>query len=408
MDGLVPMRTRQVGALLLLAALGWYADARAQVLPTEPISIGDGRIVLGAEATATIAPEDEGFFNYTDYDYNTLRNVRVGLAAEVRAHERLSVLTEIRLDHGDVQPYGFYVRIRPWPARRFDLQIGRVPPTFGAYTRRTYATDNLLIGIPLAYQYLTPLRTDALPRDADELLRMRGRGWLSSYSVGDQTPKAGLPLVNAFRWDTGVQAHGLIGAFEWTGSITTGSLSAPRVDDDNGGRTLAGRVVWRPGPSTAIGVSAARGAYLARSLDASLDGLSVDDLTQRAFGLDAEYSIGRMLVRGEAVWSRWSIPALETPAITRPLRAASILVEGRYRLWPGIYAAARAERLSFNRIQGSTTRTEWDAPVQRWEAGMGWSIIRNVTLKGSWQWNHRDGGRVSRESLGAVQLLYWF
>src|SRR5690606_37894025 len=77
-----PMRTRQAGALLLLAMLGSYADALAQVLPTEPISIGDGRIVLGAEATATIAPEDEGFFNYTDYDYNTLRNVRLGLAAE--------------------------------------------------------------------------------------------------------------------------------------------------------------------------------------------------------------------------------------------------------------------------------------------------------------------------------------
>src|SRR5213075_574688 len=70
--------------------------------------------------------------------------------------------------------YALYVRIRPWPSRAVDIQAGRVPPTFGAFSRRTYATDNFLIGYPLAYQYLTSLRADSLPADADELLRMQG------------------------------------------------------------------------------------------------------------------------------------------------------------------------------------------------------------------------------------------
>src|SRR6202521_1655125 len=93
-------------------------------------------------------------------------------------------------------------------ARDFDIQVGRVPPTFGAFARRTYASDNPLIGYPLAYQYLTALRPDAVPASADEMLRMRGRGWLSSYSIGNLTPDRGLPIASAFRWDTGVQVHG--------------------------------------------------------------------------------------------------------------------------------------------------------------------------------------------------------
>ena len=37
-----------------------------------------------------------------------------------------------------------------------------MPPTFGAFARRTYANDNPLIGYPLAYQYMTTMRADAL------------------------------------------------------------------------------------------------------------------------------------------------------------------------------------------------------------------------------------------------------
>ena len=50
-----------------------------------------------------------------------------------------------------VRPYALYLRIRPWLNRDFDIQVGRVPPTFGAFARRTYANDNPLIGYPLAY-----------------------------------------------------------------------------------------------------------------------------------------------------------------------------------------------------------------------------------------------------------------
>jgi hypothetical protein len=378
-------------------------------LPTEPVSLGDGRVVFGADVTATFASSDPGFFNYTDYEYSALRNLRVGVTAEVRATSRLQVLAEMRMDHGDVlQPFALFVRFRPWPARRFDIQAGRIPPTFGAFGRSAYGTANLLIGTPLAYQYLTSLRPDALPASTADLVRMRGRGWLSSFPVGNTTADRGLPFVNSVRWDTGLQVHGVNGVVEWTGAVTTGSLSNPRVDDDNDGRQVAGRVVVRPHASLAVGTSIARGAFLSRSLQPALNQRPVEDGVQRAVGLDAEYAQGRFLGRSEVLWSRWTLPVPSTDQADLSLGATSVLVEGRYRVLPGVQIAARAERLGFERIPTSDGLESWEAPVRRFEIGAAYSIIRNVAVKGSWQRNLRDGGRIIDDSLWAGQIVYWF
>jgi hypothetical protein len=392
--------------LFVFLVIGVAAGAQAQGLPSEPITFGGGRVVIGGEFTATIGPEDPGFFNYTDYEYSALRNLRFGVVAEVRAHARVQFLTEIRMDRGDpFEPYGMYVRIKPWLSRRVAILIGRVPPTFGTFGRGAYANTNLLIGYPLAYQYLTSLRADALPGTTDELLRMRGRGWRVNYSVGDPYLGPGLPLVNGLHWDTGVQVRGVSGIAEWTGSVTTGSLSRPRVRDDNGGRQIAGRVLVHLTPGLALGASGASGAFMSRTLQPVLtEGAHVDDATQRAFGIDAEYSRGRFIGRGETIWSRWLLPE---PFSGGPLQATSVMGEARYRLFPGIHVAARAEHLGFSRITG-WVRTPWEAPVKRFEVGAGWSVQRNVMLKTSWQRNLRAAGRVRRDSMGAAQIVYWF
>lgn len=393
--------------VLLLAAFG--VRASAQVLPENPISVAGGHLVLGAEVMATLAPEDPGFFNYTSYEFSALRNVRFGVSAEVRANDHLQLLTEVRLDQGRVlEAYGLFVRLRPWPARRFDLQVGRVPPTFGAMSRTAYGSSNLLIGQPLAYQYLLSLRPDALPATGDDLLRMRGRGWLSNFPIGNLAAAPGLPMVNTSRWDTGVQARGVNGKFEWTGSVTAGSLSDPRFRDNNSGRQLAGRVVARPTAAFAFGASASRGAWLNRDLDDAIAGIDAARSRQIAFGGDAEFSSGRILVRGEAIRSTWSMPAVATLRLREPLVATSMLVEGRYKIAPGLYVAARGDRLDFGWISGSQGPGTWESRTWRIETGLGYSVTRNTQLKVAWQRNDREGGRVRRDSLVAGQVLYWF
>jgi hypothetical protein len=397
-----------------ILALGlWLLGATAaesQRLPTEPVSVADGRVVVGAEVSATFASEDPGFFNYTDYEYSALRNLRIGLAAEFRASRWLHVLGELRVDHGThVEPSALYARIRPWPNRRFDIQAGRIPATFGAFGRNSYGTGNLLIGTPLAYQYLTSLRADSLAATTADLLRMRGRGWLSNFPLGVTSADRGLPIINSVRADTGVQVHGVNGMFEWTGAMTTGSLSNPRVRDDNGGRQLVGRLIARPLSSVAIGVSAARGAYLSRAVAAALPAnVELEDAAQQAVGLDAEYSEGRFLARAEVIRSHWTLPFALSGDDNSRLGANAVLLEGRYRVVPGIQIAARAERLDFSRLQADGLGERWEAPVQRLEVGASYAIIRNITVKASVQRNTRDGGRIRRDMLGALQVVYWF
>lgn len=374
------------------------------------------QVTVSGEATATIgSQDDDAFFNYTDYEHNALRMFRVALAAMWRPASRLAFLAEVRSeDAQDVVPYALYVRVRPFAHRALVVQAGRIPPVFGAFGRRTYGSDaNPLIGYPLAYQYLTSLRPDAIPASADHLLGTRARGWRVEYPVGAQTPAPGVPLMSAYRWDTGVEAHAAGARVDGSVAVTTGTLSNPRVGDDNGGLQLSGRLAWKPIVGLVLGASAARGEFLSRAIvERYAEYIERKPYTQRAFGLDAEYSRDHWIVRGELIDSRWTLPAISPPLITRPLRATAAFVETRYRFGPRYFAAARADRLTFSHIRGQRAfggvPTAWDAPVSRIEVGGGVYLRRNLTVRTVVQRNWRDAGRVRTRTFLSGQLAYWF
>ena len=58
------LRAAAVGTLLLNAG-----SAAAQAIPSEPVTLGGGRVVIGGDVAIGVAPEDEGFFNYSDYEH---------------------------------------------------------------------------------------------------------------------------------------------------------------------------------------------------------------------------------------------------------------------------------------------------------------------------------------------------
>jgi len=402
--------TRRLASILVVVANA--AAVRAQGLPSEPIALADGRVTVSGDVSATFGSPDPGFFNYTDYEHSALRLVRIDVAAAAKAGPHFSLLGEVRSENIDtLQAYALFARIRPWTGRDFDIQVGRIPPTFGAFGRRAYANDNPLIGYPLAYQYLTSLRPDALPANADELLQKRSLGWLVRYSVGAPSVDRGVPLVSAFRWDSGVQVHAGAGIFSAAAAVTAGTVSNPLFSDDNSGRQFAGRLEARPIAGLIAGTSFARGRFVSDAAVRSALGEAApsDDFRQTAWGADAEYSHGYYLVRFETIVSAWRIPTIRAPAIDEPLRAVSTSLEGRYKIVPGLYAAARVEHLGFSDLVGSTSTLPWDAPVTRVEVGTGYSIQRNLLLKISYQHNTRDGGVLQRvENLGAGQLVFWF
>jgi hypothetical protein len=368
----------------------------------EPLSAGRFTLSLGGEVSGSMASADRGFFNDTGYERNPLRLFRLRLTAELRAGEHVAALADVRSENLDApRAYALYLRVRPWTSRGFDLQAGLVPPTFGAHLRRAYGADNLLIGEPLAYQYLSTLRADALPYAPDELLRQRGGGWSTRY--GDSAEAPGLPLVSGVRWDTGVQARWRGERLEVAAAVTQGTLSQPRVRDDNGGKQLSARVAWRPLTGLTVGASTARGDYASDRSSYGTSSVPAGCCRQRAWGADAEYSAGHGLLRAEAVWSSWNVWAWR-----RPLRAEAVSIEGRYKLMPGLYVAARAGHLGFSHLTGSEGTLPWDAPVTRLEAGVGYSLRRNLLLKAVFQHNGREGARVNGHDLASGQVLWWF
>jgi hypothetical protein len=375
----------------------------------EPVSVLDGRVRLGGEVSGTIAPEDLGWFNYSDYEVSTLRLFRVDLAAEARLASFASVLFDVRSDNLDTpRVYALYLRLRPWAGRELDLQAGLVPPVFGAFPRRRYASDNPLPSLPLAYQYLTNLREDAVPSRSEELVAQRGDGWRVRYPVGSTEAGPGLPLVNAERWDTGVQLRLGREPLSLALAVTQGTLCYPRVSDDNDGKQVSGRLAWTPSPALVAGVSGAVGEFLAREVQDALPASAQGTYRQKGAGLDLQWSHGYWIVRAEAVWSRWSLPALDETRIEEPLDAVGLFAEARYKLLPGLYLAARAEHLGFSELPSAVGLQTWDAPVTRIEGGAGWAPRRHVQLKASWQHNWRDGGTVKENDLVAGQVVLWF
>lgn len=401
------LRIRLAGVLTLAAsvAAGTPAAARAQSWLDGPLVVelgGAGRLVVSGDASAVAGERDDlAFFNYTSYQHNVLRQVRLALAARWEPHTRLAIVSDVRSENfGAPRVYALFGRVRPFAAVPLDLQAGRMPPVFGRFARNAYAAENPLIGYPLAYQYLTSLRPDAVPAASEDLLRMRGRGWLASYPIGNRTPAPGVPLVSALAYDTGVQARYAPGIFDVAAALTIGTLSNPRTSDDNDGRQLSARLGVAPIPGLIAGVSAARGAWLDADVPAAGD---AGHFTQDALGLDAEYSRDHWLVRGEVMQSRWRIPF-----VVRPLTARTGFVEARWRVRPRWFVAGRADRLTFSEIAGATRRDSWDAPVTRVEAGGGWYFRRNLVAKATVQHNRRDGGRVREKTFVAGQLLFWF
>lgn len=385
------------------------AATAAQTLPTGPFTALDGQLAVSGEAVATLGDRDQvAFFNYTDYEHNVLRMIRIALSAAWRPAERIALVGEMRSEDFDgVRAYAAYVRVRPWQSRALDIQVGRIPPSFGAFGRRAYSADNPIVGYPLAYQYLTSLRPDAVPTTVDDLLRMRARGWRPFYPVGSFEAATGVPLVSAFRWDTGVQAHWSARPVEVTGAVTVGTLSDPRVRDNNDGLQLSGRFALHPVPGLVLGTSGARGAWLSEEVEHLL-GSERGSHAQTAWGADAEYSRAYWLVRAEMVWSWWNVP-LAGSGRSQTLDALAMWVDGRYRLTPRVTLAGRLDRLGFSRVTPPAgPAVPWDAPIVRVEASVSYYLQRNLVARLAVQHNDRDAGRVQRRTYLAGQLAYWF
>ena len=82
---------------------------------------------------------------------------------------------------------------------------------------------------------------------------------------------------------------------EISATVTAGTLSNPGFGDHNGAPQIAARVAARPLPGLLVGVSGARGAFVAQEVrDVLPTGAANHQYRQRAFGADVEVSHGSL------------------------------------------------------------------------------------------------------------------
>ena len=311
------------------------------------------------------------------------------------------------------ETYGLFVRVRPWPRaplrppgrphsadlRRHDAQRVRQQqhPDRPAARLSVPVVDSAR---RVAGQQRRPA-AHARPRLAVELsrrqLRRRARDCRSS------TPAGGTPASR--RTASSRCSNGP-------------DRSAPARCRIRGCATTTAAASWPAGwspartPALQLGASASTGAWLNESLE---DGGRRSRRRSRArgrsaFGGDAEY-LGRRRAgprRGHPIdvgHAAGSAP-LDRRAAGRHLGARRRPLQGGARVLPG---AARRSRSTSARCSASRQRNTWDADTWRVEAGGGYSMTRNIMVKGivaAEPPRRRTGdARRPRRRTGAVLVL---
>src|SRR5687768_7525706 len=116
--------------LAVVVSLAAAAEpARADLLPSRPITFGGGRVVVSGDVAISFGTADEGYFNLFDYSHDAFNVLSMSLSTEVRANDRLAfvgrVLDEVSLrerepgpsDRHVIYPYAAYVRVQPTGSR---------------------------------------------------------------------------------------------------------------------------------------------------------------------------------------------------------------------------------------------------------------------------------------------------
>lgn len=167
-----------------------------------------------------------------------------------------------------------------------------------------------------------------------------------------------------------------------------------------------------PGPlfGARLGLSASTGAYLPRGAKVPV-GHRVEEYDQVIYGLDLEYGVGPVIVRGEAARNRWELPEDRTPERWLPAHVDNTcwFVESRVDVRPWLFLGGRYDGLTFDKITSPTGESDkWDADLHRLELGATWRPERNWSVRYAYQWWRYPEYTFMDADLYALQLRVQF
>jgi hypothetical protein len=360
-------------SLALLAALTLAPAGAARALGAADVMVG-GLLDAALSSRGTALELNRLSGGNTSFDAYRMR-----VFVEGRPIESVEIHAQLYFDETiGAQAYGAYAIFTPRQDLDAHLLIGKLPTPLGTYAPRTYSDRNPLIGTPLIYQYHSSLRADEIPGSADDLLAEAGSGQSGAAYDAQEYAAYGMPILDEAYWDVGVVAQGSARAVEYAIGYVNGTPGSPQpAQDDNGGKSVQGRLGLQAGPAVRVGVSGSYGPYLSEALNPELPaGRTANDYAQRLLMVDGEFLAGPIELRAEGALNRWQTPTVGD------LDVNGGYVEGRFGVGAGAWISGRLDALRHSEVADSTGAKEpWDYDVDRFEAGIGYRLARGSTIK---------------------------
>lgn len=284
------------------------------------------------------------------------------------------------------------IRITDIAESGVNFQIGKFDMPFGNLAERRFPEKNFLFGLPLIYEYRTSLPNQVVTRL--ELLNNRGKG-------------VGIRLIDLGIYDIGAMVFGDVGKFHYAVAVANGTISSTstRQMNTNSDFNKIVRLTYTPIMGLTFGAAGAMGAYLAEG-GKPLPREETSLHYQQTIGeFDVEFSRGRFLFNGEAVYSQWTVPLENEDS---KLSLLGYYAEAKYTWVPRFYTAARVSGLRFSQLDLEDISRRWDYDMLEVEAGIGYYLDRNTLVKVVRRETRTLGTTDPHDNLTVLQLAVAF
>ncbi len=308
------------------------------------------------------------------------------------------------------------VQWQPFAERSLMLSAGRLIIPVGSYSERFLSSEHPFRHLPFSHEWTLPID--------------KKRGYYAGPRSYEKFP--GMTMIYNRMYTQGISVGGFLGDNSELGYTLLWGMNSPSGFYDYAEHGMSGfmaRFTWQPVISLRIGTSAGYGPYMKSS--AENDMLSKEDLasyTQYLIGADLEYSYKYVIFRAEYLYTEWNTPwtaptpaptiGFDSPAINsegtfwlreKDVRAGaqSVNMELIYRIKgiPGLSLAGRFEYLTFSdlAIGGGaygSSGPQWFPDIFRTEAGLNYTLSRNVKSKLTWLHTVNDGNDLADDTFG--------
>jgi len=348
---------------------------------------------------------DDPDINKMTHGFGNFNNARALLDFNFNNRGKIDGHIEVLLDEGSedlVRLHGAFITIFNIPDERINLMVGKIPHVFGNFNKRENSDANPLIGYPLMRHYSTAVDWNNLWLNRGQII-LRNRRSEFNGNLPRSVLSGASPVVYPSCWDIGANLFGSISFLDYQFAVTEGALSNPEARR-NDGKQFVTRLGFNVSPAFKFGFSGARAPYLASAEDQRLleQGKGLGEYFQETVGADVEIALNRLLLFGEFAYSRWDASIEEDQ-----LSVMTWYTDIEFKLNPRWFVAGRFDQMLFDDILNPITskKESWDWDLNRIEAGIGYRITSEATLKAVLQitkWE--NASRIDDLRFGAIQF----